>query len=332
MIRQLLAWLERPRYQIDRLPAGAEPDNMLVLKAMVRDLLDDRRSERRSHYARALLYFLMFALPVFLYVAIYAWSAGFRFGPSAEVVGVVRIEGEIASGAIASADRVNAALKKAFESSNVKAIVLAIDSPGGAPVEAERIYRTIEAYKRSHPKPVYAAINNLGASAAYMIALHTDKIYAGQYSLVGSVGAVLAGWDFHKALERIDVAQRVYASGNLKAMLNPFLPMSPEADKKARELVAQMGEQFRAELVAQRKSKLKGGVDYGSGEIWGGIEAKDVGMIDEIGTLDEVIKTTWDLKSHDFGPSAGQLPFMGTAAQWLKGVVIDALKNPTVLQ
>lgn len=332
MFRRFFAWLDRPRYELDRLPDGVEPDNTLVLKAMVRDLLDDRRAERRSRYARALLYFLMFALPAFLYVAIYAWTAGFRFGPSAEVVGIVRIEGEIASGAMSSADRVNAALKKAFESPRVKAIVLAIDSPGGAPVEAERIYRTIEAYKKSNPKPVYSVINNLGASAAYMIALHTDRIYAGQYSLVGSVGAVLAGWDLHKALERVEVSQRVYASGNLKAMLNPFLPMSPEADKKARELVAQMGQQFRAELEAQRKDKLKAGVDYGSGEIWGGVEAKAVGVVDEIGTLDEVIKTTWDLKAHDFGPGSGELPFVRAGAQWLKGVILEAARTVAVLR
>jgi protease-4 len=135
-------------------------------------------------------------------------------------------------------------------------------------------------------KPIVAVINNMGASAAYMIALHADKIYAGQYSLVGSVGAVLTGWDFSKAITRVDVSQRVYASGNLKAMLNLFLPMTAEADAKAKELAQQMGEQFGAELKARRQGKLKEGVNYTTGEIWSGKEAKELAVIDDIGTVD----------------------------------------------
>jgi protease IV len=121
-----------------------------------------------------------------------------------------------------------------------------------------------------------------------MIALYTDTIYAGQYSLVGSVGAVLAvltGWDFSKAISRVDIAQRVYSSGNLKAMLNPFLPMTPEADAKAKEL-QQMGEQFANKLNVRRKGKLKENMNYATGDIWRGFEANQIALIDEIGTLD----------------------------------------------
>jgi protease-4 len=70
---------------------------------------------------------------------------------------------------------------------------------------------------------------NVGASAPYMVALHTDKIYAANYSLVGSVGVVLTGWDFHAL--RSSRSASVYARGNLKSMLNPHMPMTPEAVK-----------------------------------------------------------------------------------------------------
>jgi protease IV len=144
----------------------------------------------------------------------FSFSLGWRAGPLGDVVGVVRIEGEISAGGVASANRIVPALQQAYESRNVKAVVISIDIPGGAPVEAERIYRAIDALKASEIKrPIVAVINNMGASAEYMIALHADKIYAGQYSLVGSVGAVLTGWDFSRAISRVDVAQRVYASG-----------------------------------------------------------------------------------------------------------------------
>lgn len=320
-------WRNKPEFEIDRLAAG-EIDQTVVLRAMVRDMLVDRRADRRAKLGKAALYFLMFALPAVLYVGFYSWSAGLlRWGPSSDVVGVVTLTGEMADGTMASADRVIPALRKAFENPRVKAIALSIDSPGGAPLEAERIYSAIESWRKTHPKPIVAVINNLGASAAYMVALHCDAIYAGQYSLVGSVGAVLSGWDLHRALERVDVGQRVYTSGNLKAMMNPYLPMTPEADRKARDLVTQMGAQFRDELVQQRGKKLQAGHDFTSGEIWGGLEANRLGLTDGVSTLDQVVKTRWaGMPIHQVGPNAGGLPFVGASSEWLRGLLASAIK------
>jgi protease-4 len=104
-------------------------------------------------------------------------------------------------------------------------------------------------------------------------------------------------------MERLDVAQRVYASGRFKSMLSPFLPMSSEAEDKARRLAAQGGAIFVADLKATRGASLKPEIEYGSGEIWAGEEAKAIGLIDEIATLDEVIATSWGIKAYDFGPT-----------------------------
>lgn len=318
---------ESPVATLDALPPG-DGDQSLVLRAALKDLLLDRRAERRSKTLRATLYFLMFALPAFLYVGFYAWSAGIRLGKDVEAVAVIRIEGEIADGALASAGRVIPVLKKAFEDPKVKALVLSIDSGGGAPLEAERIYTAIDSWRKTHPKPVVAVINNLGASAAYMIALHADRIYAGHYSLVGSVGAILSGWDAHQALARVGVSQRVYASGELKAMMNPYLPMSPEAEAKARDLVAAMGKSFRAELTAQRKEKLVADVDYGSGAVWGGPEAHRIGLVDELSTIDQVVKTRWPgLPVNDLGPRSTGLPFASAAADWLGQVLASGMSR-----
>lgn len=326
MLDRVIAWWRRPRYAIDRLDPTS--DQSLVMRALVKDFLDDRRAERRSRVLKAFVYFLMFALPTALYAWFGLYAGGFRVGPGTEVVGVVRLEGEMVPGTLAAAERVNGALDAAFESPRVKAIVLAIDSPGGAPVEAERIYRAIELHRKTHAKPVVAVISNIGASAAYMVALHADKIYAAQYSLVGSVGAKIAAWDVHKALARLDIAQRVYTSGKLKAMLDPFLPLTPEADNKAKELVEQMGHQFRAELDAARAGKLMAGIDYSSGGVWGGKDAHRLGLVDEIGTLDEIVKKTWGLPIHDFGPRESAVPFIATVGEWVKGTVANALGGP----
>ena len=313
MLQRLLARWRRPDFAIDGL-APDQLDSHNLTRALARDMLADRRAERRVRLAKPLVYTVMILGPVL----ILRWLPSpfdARPGPSSDAVGVVELAGEMADGKQASAERVIPALRRAFESDKVKAVVLSIDSPGGAPLEAERIYTAIDSWRKSHPKPVVAVINNVGASAAYMVALHCDEIYAGKYSLVGSIGAVLSGWDFHKALERVDVGQRVYASGNLKAMLNPYLPMSPEADNKAKDLVAKMGAQFRDELETERKGKLAAGVDFGSGEIWGGLEAHKLGLVDGVSTLDQVVKSRWpDLKIHGFGPgSANGLPLTGAS-------------------
>ncbi|KAK0039477.1 S49 family peptidase [Biomphalaria pfeifferi] len=94
-----------------------------------------------------------------------------------------------------------------------------------------------------------------------MIALHADKIIAGKYSLVGSIGAVMQPWQLDRAIGKLDVSQRVYASGKLKSFLNPYIPVTPEADAKAQHLVDQAGAAFLAEVKARRGSALKSGTE-----------------------------------------------------------------------
>ena len=314
MLRQLLRRGRRPSFCIDELPPDRF-DSQSFTRALARDMLCDRRAARRAALLKPIIYGGVVLTPAL----ILGWPGGpvDPPGPTEEVVGMIELEGEMADGKRASAERVVPALRKAFESSKVRAVVISIDSPGGSPLEAERVYTAIEGWRQSHPKPVACVINNIGASAAYLVALHCDQIYAGKYSLVGSIGAVLSGWDFHRALERAAVGQRVYASGNLKAMLNPYLPMSPEAETKARDLVSKMGQQFRHELESQRRVKLAKGVDFGSGELWGGIEAKQLGLIDDLATLDQVLRERWpELKVHRFGPPASAgLPFLNAFVQ-----------------
>ncbi|MET0332767.1 MAG: S49 family peptidase [Rhizobacter sp.] len=267
------------------------------------ELARERQSERRW---RTITRMVFFGLPLLCGLAytifVFSYLGRGTGSPRDDSVGIVRIDGEIGAEQTASAKNVIAALKKAFESPKTKAVVLSIDSPGGAPVEAERINDALAALKKKHEKPVVAVIGNMGASAAYMVAMQADKIYAGKYSLVGSIGAIVSGWDLHRAMARLDVSQRTYASGPLKSMLNPFEPMSPAADAKAQGLVAQMGKAFAADLAAQRGKSLKPETDYATGEVWGGEEAKAIGLIDEIGTLDQVVATSWGVGMHDFGP------------------------------
>jgi protease IV len=300
-----------------------QPDQSMI--GLVRDMLGELREERAARRLehdqitkerqsslrwRRIFQVLLFGMPVILavlYYLVYLNVAGTHWGPWREVVGIVRIEGAIMPGKQAGADKVNAVLEEAFANAHVKAVVLSIDSPGGAPSEAERIYRTIDNLKKKYPKPVVAVIDNLGASAAYLIAIHADRIVAGRYSLVGSIGAIMETWQLDRALAKIDVSQRVYASGKLKSFLNPFTAPTPDADAKAKQVVTQVAGTFLAEVKAARGEALKRNVDYATGEVWVGDEAKLIGLVDSIGTIDEVVETSWGLKTYKFGPTESGL-------------------------
>lgn len=279
-------------------------------RELVRDWLAERKTDRRWTMAKRLMWVGMFGLSLLYSVFFMLTNIGFKFVPKSDLVAVVRIEGEISAQGLASADKVIPVLRKAFSKPNVKAIALAIDSPGGAPVEAERITNAIAQLRKQYPKPVYAFINNVGASAAYMVAIEADSIYAAKYSLVGSIGAIMGGWDVHKALQRFDVNYRVYASGPLKSLMDPFNAMTPEATLKASELVGVLGSQFAQQVLTARGDRLVKGFDIATGEVWNGTKAKELGLIDDIGTLEQVVELRHaGVKSFDFGPSRSGLTF-----------------------
>jgi len=287
----------------EKIDASSDDVKLLFADHILTDLLNERRSERRWRWAKRIIFSTIGAGLFAVYLAFYVSSLGFKLMPNTDVVAVVNVTGVIGAGKQASAEELVPVLEKAFQSSKVKAIALNIDSPGGQPFESERVGQTIDRLKSETGKPVYAFIGNSGASAAYMLALHSDKIVAGRYSLVGSIGAIITGWDFHKLTERLDINQRVYASGVHKNMLNPFLPMSKESDAKAQQMVDLMAKVFATEFKARRGRKLRSDFNYITGEAWGGSEALEIGLIDEIGTIESVVNREWHIPTHDFGPT-----------------------------
>lgn len=286
-----------------------------IANLLLNDLLRERRSERRWKWVRRIAISGAGVLLFGLYVALQAQQFGWRLMPQTDLVGVVRLNGAISATSEASAAKVVAALRKAFERDNVHSIVLAIDSPGGQPAEAERIAEAITAFKARHPKPITAVIANTGASAAYLVALRADRIVAGHYSLVGSVGAIIQSWDVHGWLEQHNIRQRVYASGELKNMLNPYTDMNEGSSLKAQAIVDALGERFASDVRRFRKDKLILGTPLATGEMWTGDDALRFGLIDAIGTFDSTVAEHEKHKVFDFGPNAdnGLFPLGGAS-------------------
>jgi protease-4 len=296
---------------------------------LVKEVLENHRAERRWKLVRRSLWSLSLIVGIAVSLR-FSFPQAFDMPGGGDKVAIIAIKGNILSGTPASADQVIPALRKAFERPDVKGIILRINSGGGAPSEAERINSALAELKAQNPKPVTAVIETLGASAAFMIALQADDIVAGRYSLVGSIGAVLMNWDLSKVIQRYDVHRRVYASGELKAALDPFLNSTPKADLWAQGMVNQVGTMFTEELMARRGDKLKQGVKFDTGEVWNGVQAKDVGLIDTIGTEENAIAKMGGgkkLEPEYFGPEKRQMGLFAGFSDLITSSIRAALND-----
>lgn len=210
-------------------------------------------------------------------------------------VALISVYGPIFPNAAASAVAIAELLEEAYENEHAKAIVLEINSPGGSPVQAERIVDTLLALRKAHPdKPVYAVVEDLCASAGYYIASAADEIYAGRASIVGSIGVVLSGFGFVEALEKLGIERRLLTAGEHKGLLDPFLPENRTEIKNIQDILDAIHEQFIDRVKMGRGDRLSDDPDLFSGLLWTGEKARALGLIDDFGdarhVADNVVK------------------------------------------
>ncbi len=208
---------------------------------------------------------------------------------------VVEIKGEIAAGADASAEFINAALKAAFEDEGAKAIVLLINSPGGSPVQAGMMNDEIRRLKAKHKKPVYAVVEETCASAAYYVAVAADQIFVDKASIVGSIGVLMDGFGFTGLMDKIGIERRLLTAGENKGFLDPFSAQTEKQRAFAQTMLNQIHQQFISVVKAGRGERLKETPEMFSGLFWTGQQAIELGLADKLGGLDfvarEVVKT-----------------------------------------
>lgn len=209
---------------------------------------------------------------------------------SAPHTAVVDIKGEIAAGAEASAEFVVAAMRSAFEDSGSQAVVLLINSPGGSPVQAGIINDEITRLKAKYNKPVYAVVEETCASAAYYIAAAADGIYVDKASIVGSIGVLMDGFGFTGTMEKLGVERRLLTAGENKGFLDPFSPQSEAQRAYAQQMLDQIHQQFIGVVKEGRGNRLKATPETFSGLFWTGQQAVEMGLADQLGSLDYVAR------------------------------------------
>ena len=233
------------------------------------------------------------------FLIILVWMFLHRGTPASDATAphtaVVEIKGEIAAGADASAEFVNAALKAAFEDDGAKAVILLINSPGGSPVQAGMMNDEIRRLKAKHKKPVYAVVEETCASAAYYIAVSADQIFVNKASIVGSIGVLMDGFGFTGLMEKLGVERRLLTAGENKGFLDPFSAQTEKQRAFAQAMLNQIHQQFIGVVKAGRGTRLKETPEMFSGLFWTGQQAIELGLADQLGTLEyvarEVVKT-----------------------------------------
>lgn len=216
-------------------------------------------------------------------------------GHGAPVVAVVRLHGVItptpsplARGTI-NINTVESALTRAFDHDRLKAVALAINSPGGAPTQSALVGERIRSLAERKNVPVLAFCEDVAASGGYWLACAADEIYAHASSLVGSIGVVTAGFGLAGLLERVGVERRVYTAGAHKVRLDPFRPEKDEDVEWLKSLQGQLHDQFVGWVRDRRGDRLADGADLFTGEVWTGARAVELGLIDGVGNLRSVL-------------------------------------------
>ena len=235
-----------------------------------------------------------FRLAWLAFFGIMAWlmfgRAGSTNDASSPHTAMVEIKGEIASGSDASSEQLVSALRSAFADDGTRAVVLLINSPGGSPVQAGIVNDEIRRLKVKHGKPVYAVVEESCASAAYYIAVATDKIFVDKASVVGSIGVLMDGFGFTGLMDKLGVERRLMTAGENKGFLDPFSPQSDKQRAYAQIMLDQIHKQFVDAVKVGRGTRLKETPEIFSGLFWSGQQAIELGLVDEIGSLDYVAR------------------------------------------
>ncbi|MFM9943253.1 MAG: S49 family peptidase [Hyphomicrobiaceae bacterium] len=178
------------------------------------------------------------------------------------------------------------ALEKAFEMSKTPAVAIAINSPGGSPVQSHLIYKRIRQLAEEHKKRVHVFCEDVAASGGYFLALAGDEIHADPSSVVGSIGVISAGFGLDKAIEKLGVERRVYTAGLSKGSLDPFLPEKAEDIERLKALQRDVHDLFIGIVKERRAGKLNGAdAELFSGAFWSGPRAHEFGLIDGLADL-----------------------------------------------
>jgi protease-4 len=231
--------------------------------------------------ARGKKIFLIITIIVAVF-SITFYLMGFFGSAGAGKIGVIEIEGAITDMKEAMEDVV-----KFKEDDSIKGVILRINSPGGAVGPTQEIYSEIKKLKQV--KKVYVSMGSVCASGGYYLAVTGDKVYASPSTITGSIGVIMQQTVVEDLMKKIGVEANAIKSGALKDTGTPFRKMRDDERKYLQTVIDSIYEQFVNDVAEGRKMPIDKVKLLADGRIYTGLQAKETGLIDNIGTFYDVV-------------------------------------------
>ena len=199
---------------------------------------------------------------------------------------------------------------KAFSLKKAPCVAITVNSPGGSPVQSHLIYNLIKQQAEKNKKKVIVFAEDVAASGGYLIACAGDEIYANSSSIIGSIGVIYSSFGFTELIKKIGVERRVHTAGKNKSTLDPFLEEKKEDIERLKTIQLDLHRDFINVVEKSRGPKLKKSeIELFSGEFWSGSKAKELGLIDEVGDANQILRKKFgeDVVIKKFEKSKGWL-------------------------
>jgi protease-4 len=193
-------------------------------------------------------------------------------------------------GPIVSSERTVELLRRYADDKRVGAILIRIDSPGGAVAPSQEISRELARIRGESRTKLVVSIGSLGASGGYYIASAAHRIYANPGSLVGSIGVILQLSNIRDLLGKIGVDHEVIKSGPYKDIGSPLRRMEPEERRLLQEVIDDTHRQFVQAVAQGRQMPQDEVAALADGRVFSGRQAKDLGLVDELGGLEDAVR------------------------------------------
>jgi protease-4 len=212
-----------------------------------------------------------------------------------EKVGIIPIEG-----IIGDTEELIEQIREFADDGRIKAVVLRIDSPGGGVAASQEIYQAVRELKKK--KKVVASMGSVAASGGYMIAVAADRIVANPGSITGSISAVMHYANVEELMKKVGVRSSVVKSGKFKDIGSPTREMTAEERSLLQAIVDDIYDQFVRTIAENRKLPLQKVLALSDGRIFSGRQAKDLGLVDDLGGLQDAVLLAGKLSGMEGSP------------------------------
>jgi protease-4 len=226
---------------------------------------------------------LVFFVAVFFYAYFKGGEEGVLTMVAGDTVGIVELQGAIDDSREAIEN-----LKRFAEAPAVKAVVIRIDTPGGAVAPVQEIYSEVEKLKKK--KPVVASMGSMATSGGYYVAAACQQIVANPGTLTGSIGVIMELGNVEELLKKIGVKGSNIKSGPHKDIGSPYQPLTAEGKEILQSLVDNVHSQFVTAVAKGRnlpEAKVRALAD---GRVYSGEQAKKLGLVDVMGNMEDAIE------------------------------------------